>query len=383
MATREDRLAKLLSPAGVEINGNQPWDPQLHDKTAYDKILGGGTLGIGDAYVDGLWDSDELDELISRVLGADLHRSIAMSPQLIASTAMARIVNMQSRRRSKEVATAHYDLPSELYESFLDPNMQYTCGYWREADDLNEAQRNKMDLIARKLGITAGMKVLDIGFGWGQLANYFAQEHGAEVTGITISETQHRYAKEHFDSPDYKLMDYRELDMPEHFDRVTAIGVIEHVGYKNYRPFMQTVRNLLNQDGMFLLQTIGNTKTTVTGDAWLSRYIFPNGMTPSEVQLATAAEGVLLKEDGHSFGSDYDKTLMAWFDNFNANWPGLEGRMIDESRPELGHYDEHFYRTWKYYLLMCAGSFRSRKAMQLWQNVYSKNGIRGGYESVR
>ena len=383
MVTPEARLATLLSPAGIEVNGSNPWDLQIHDRKAFRKILSGGTLGIGEAYVDGLWECDSVDELISRVLGADLHKSISISPGLIASTAMARLVNMQSPRRSKRVATAHYDLPPRLYESFLDPNMQYTCGYWRKADNLAEAQLDKMDLIARKLGIAAGMKVLDIGFGWGQLANHFAQEYGAEVTGITISEAQCRYAQEHFSQPDYRLMDYRVLNMPGYFDRVTAIGVVEHVGYKNYRPFMQTVGSLLNKDGMFLLQTIGNTKTNATGDPWLNKYIFPNGMLPSETQLAAATEGVFIKEDNQSFGQDYDKTLMAWFHNFDVNWRKLEGKRIDESRPELGYYDERFYRTWKYYLLMCAGSFRSRKAMQLWQNVYSANGIKGGYEPVR
>lgn len=383
MSKPQETLARILQPAGIELDGKNPYDPQIHDDRAYNMILGGGTLGVGNAYIEGFWGCDRVDELVSKVLEADLHSMIAASPQLLARSALARVVNMQTPHRSKQVAEMHYDLPSELYEAFLDSNMQYTCGYWRKADNLDEAQRQKMSLVAKKLGIQQGMKVLDIGFGWGQLANYFAEEHGAEVTGITVSEEQLRYAQEHFDKPDYYLMDYRELDMPGYFDRVTAIGVIEHVGYKNYRPFMQVVRNLLARDGLFLLQTIGNTKSNVTGDPWLNKHIFPNGMTPSEVQLAAASEGVLLKEDEHSFGQDYDKTLISWHENFINNWPNLDGQMIDEARPELGRYDERFRRTWEYYFLMCAGSFRSRKAMQLWQNVYSRDGITYGYEPVR
>jgi len=379
----EGQLSNILQPAGIVINGENSWDPQVQDPRTYQRILRDGHLGIGESFMDKWWDCASLDELVCKIISNEIQTKIRTTPSLIANIVIAKIINMQSPKRSREVAERHYDLPVELYRSFLDENMQYTCGYWKNTDSLDDAQIQKMDLIARKLMLEPGMTVLDIGCGWGQLANHMAEKYGAEVTGITISNEQLAFAQSTHHKPKYVLKDYRDTENLGQFDRITAVGMIEHVGYKNYRPFMKVVRSLLKNDGMFLLHTIGDTKSSVTGNPWLNKYIFPNGMLPSEEYLDEATKGLLVKEDSHSFGPDYDKTLMAWFDNFNKNWPSLEGQLIDASQPSRGYYDERFYLMMKYYFLTCAGSFRSRKVMQLWQNVYSKNGIVGGYEVIR
>ena len=165
-----------------------------------------------------------------------------------------------------------------------------------------------------------------------------------------------------------RLQDYREIDEP--FDHVISLGMFEHVGRKNCRTYMEVVRRCLKENGLFLLQTIGNKVSALATDPWVSKYIFPNGYVPSLQQIAHAAEGLFVIEDLHNFGADYDKTLMAWFRNFDQAWPRFKER-----------YGERFYRMWKYYLLSCAGCFRARD-MQLWQIVLSPGGVSGGYQRI-
>jgi cyclopropane-fatty-acyl-phospholipid synthase len=253
----------------------------------------------------------------------------------------------------------------------LDKQMAYSCGYWRDAGNLDEAQENKLDLICRKLGLQPGTKVLDIGCGWGSLAKYAAEKYKAEVVGITVSQEQVDLARKICGGlpVEIKLMDYR--DIRGQFDRIVSVGMIEHVGYKNYRTFMEVTHRCLQGDGLFLLHTIGSNKSRTSVDPWINKYIFPNGMLPSIKQLGSAIEGLFVMEDWHNFSADYDKTLMAWDGRFEDSWEKLKSK-----------YDEGFHRMWRYYLLSCAGSFRARKN-QLWQIVLSKRGISGGYQSLR
>jgi cyclopropane-fatty-acyl-phospholipid synthase len=253
----------------------------------------------------------------------------------------------------------------------LDQRMVYSCGYWKDATTLDEAQEAKLDLICQKLNLRSGMHILDIGSGWGSFAKFAAEKYGVRVTGITVSSEQAEMATEMCKGlpVEFKLMDYRLLSGT--FDHIVSIGMFEHVGYKNYPIYMQVVHRCLKDDGLFLLHTIGGNKSEVMIDPWLNKYIFKDAMLPSIQQIGCAIEGVFVMEDWHNFSADYDKTLMAWHDHFVSSW--------DEIKED---YDEKFYRMWKYYLLMCAGSFRSRKN-QLWQIVLSKNGVQGGYESVR
>lgn len=199
-----------------------------------------------------------------------------------------------------------------------------------------------------------------------------------DVAGITVNE-QVEMGNQLCKGLNAKILlqDYRALDTDNLlgkntlFDRVVSVGMIEHVGYKNYALYMQTIRRMLHEDGIFLLQTIGGNISSVTADRWINKYIFPVGMLPSIKQIGNSTENVFVMEDWHNFGTDYDKTLMAWYQNFEQSWEELKAV-----------YDDRFYRMWKYYLLSCAGSFRTRKN-QLWQIVLSKNGIVGGYQPVR
>lgn len=366
----EKYIEDQLALAGVKINGQEPWDIRVNDKRFYSKLLTKGSLGMGESYMDSWIDCDQLDEAIFRILSNGLDK--VCSGWLEAWLCLqAMIQNLQSKGRALEVGKLHYDIGNELFALMLDKRMCYSCGYWRHARDLNEAQEAKLELVCKKIGLEPGMRVLDIGCGWGSFAKYAAEKYRAEVVGITISQKQLDLAKELCQGfpIELRFQDYRDVN--EKFDRVISIGQMEHVGYKNYRTYMQVVDRCLKDQGLFLLHTIGSNVSSKRGDAWLEKYIFPNGMLPSIAQLAAASEDLFVMEDWHNFGADYDKTLMAWYENFNRHWNSLK----DE-------YDQRFYRMWRYYLLTLAGSFRSRR-IQLWQVVFSKHGVRNGYLSIR
>jgi cyclopropane-fatty-acyl-phospholipid synthase len=248
--------------------------------------------------------------------------------------------------------------------------MIYSCGYWAEAETLDEAQEAKLDLICRKIGLERGMRVLDIGSGWGGFLKFAAERYGISGLGVTVSREQAAFANEHArDLPiETRLMDYMALD--GQFDRVVSVGMFEHVGYRNYRSYFDKVRSLLRPDGLFLLHTIGGNVSTTHGDPWAEKYIFPNGMLPSIAQIGEALEGLFVMEDWHNFGADYDRTLMAWRNNFDAAWPALSAR-----------YDDRFRRMWRYYLSVFAALFRARQ-INLWQIVLSPEGVAGGYRRV-
>lgn len=372
MPTRYQAQAeKLLEGTGVTIGGKMPWDPQVHDKRFFERVITQGSLGLGESYMDGWWDCEQIDGLISRVLQQDIKAKLRIDLKLMADVALTRILNYQSVGRAFHIGEAHYDLGNDLYRAMLDKRMTYSCGYWNTANDLDGAQEAKLELVCRKLGLKQGDRVLDIGCGWGSFAGYAAEKYGAGVVGVTVSREQVKLCREKYNGlpVGIYLQDYRDLDGK--FDHVVSIGMVEHVGYRNYRTFFEIVRRCLKYDGLFLLHTIGS-KVSATGtDPWIGKYIFPNSMLPSAKQLSAAAEGLLVMEDWHNFGADYDKTLMAWHANFERHWDALKDR-----------YDERFHRMWRYYLLACAGAFRAR-SNQLWQIVFSKDGIAGGYKSIR
>ncbi len=361
----------LLHKADVEIDGDRPWDIHVYNDMLYGRILREGSLGLGQSYMDGWWDCAALDQFFFRILKADIHNSVQLSWDLIRNYIKATLINLQSKDRAFQVGQQHYDLSNKLFQHMLDPLMIYSCGYWKNADNLAQAQEDKLDLICKKLYLEPGMRVLDIGCGWGGFAYFAAKKYGVHVVGVTVSEEQAAYARAWCkDLPVViELKDYRHIEGV--FDRIVSVGMFEHVGYKNYHEFMAIAHRCLKNDGLFLLHTIGSNLTTTYGDPWIDKYIFPNGMLPSVVRIAQAIEGLFIMEDWHNFGADYDKTLMAWHKNFNNNWQVIK----DE-------YDQRFYRMWNYYLLSCAGSFRARN-IQLWQLVLSKKGVFGGYSSIR
>ncbi|TNG93049.1 cyclopropane fatty acyl phospholipid synthase [Pasteurellaceae bacterium USgator11] len=359
---------RILEHAGITVNGSRPYDIQIENPKTYARVIQFGSLGLGESYMDGWWHCKRLDQFFYQLLRNNADRILpANIPDLIHALLM-RSTNMQSRRRAWIVGREHYDLGNELFEQMLDSNMQYSCGYWANAADLEQAQVAKLRMICDKLGLKAGMTLLDIGCGWGGLAKYAAEHYGTKVTGITISKQQQILAQQRCQGLDVEILlqDYR--DIRQQYDRVVSVGMFEHVGPKNHAEYFKVAARALKEDGIFLLHTIGSNITSNKVDGWIHKYIFPNGNLPSARQIAQAAEGHLLMEDWHNFGSDYDKTLMSWYANFCRAWPSLAADR---------KYDERFKRMFTYYLNCCAGAFRARD-IQLWQVLFSLNGVEGG-----
>jgi len=352
----------LFHLADISINGQNPWDIQIHDDRFYDRVLRDASLGLGEAYMDGWWDCEAIDTFIDRVLRANLREQVEKNLRMAWFLLKAKLFNRQSREKSKEVARRHYDLGNDLYQAMLDKRLNYTCAYWKDVQNLDEAQEAKLELVCKKIGIKPGMKILELGCGWGSFAKYAAEKHGANVVGINISKEQVALGRELCKGlpVELRLQDYREVE--GQFDAVISIGVMEHVGYKNYRTYMNVVDRCLKADGIAFVHTIGRNNSFTTGDPWTDKYIFPNGMLPSISQLGKAMEGLYVMEDWHNFGPHYDRTLMAWHANFNKAWPQLQER-----------YGERFKRMWNYYLLSSAGGFRSRTT-QLWQIILTRTG---------
>lgn len=370
-------VQRLAEKADIRINGNRPWDIQVHNDKLYARVLRQGTLGLGEAYMDGWWDCEAMDAMFCRALRARIEQAFTRNMPFRLTEAAQAVFNLQSRARAFMVARAHYDTDPALFRTMLGPTMQYSCARWEGVDavggaGLDAAQEQKMEMICRKLALEPGMTVLDIGCGWGTLALHMAEEHGVQVTGITVSREQLAFAQDKAASSgadvEYRLMDYRSLR--GEWDRVVSVGMFEHVGRRNYREFMDIARNCLKSGGLFLLHSIGSNGAYGVGagaDPWLTHYIFPNGVLPSPATLVDALERDFILEDWQNFGVDYDKTLMAWYANFEQ---GL--------RDGAFSCTERQHRMYQYYLLSCAGAFRAR-SIQLWQLVLSPEGMPGGY----
>ena len=369
------RVTALLAEADVQVGGSRPWDLQVHDPHFYARVLGQGSLGLGESYMDRWWDSASVEGMLVRVLDAGLDQRVHGAGELWDAL-RARLFNLQTRQRSREVGEHHYDLGNDLYAAMLGKRLVYSCAYWTQADgsvldSLDAAQEAKLELVCRKLKLKPGMRVLDIGCGWGEALKYAAQRYGISGVGVTISREQADYARTLCAGlpVEIRLQDYREIR--DSFDAVFSIGMFEHVGVKNYRAYFDVARRCLVPRGLFLLHTIGGNRSVTHTDPWIARYIFPNSMLPSAVQIAEAAEGVLVMEDWHNFGADYDLTLQAWRDNVERAWPALDMR-----------YDERFRRMWRFYLAASMATFRARHS-QLWQVVFSSGGVPGGYLAAR
>ena len=359
-------LAKLLDGSTITLNGDHPWDPQIRNNEFYRRVLAGGSLGLGESYMDGWWECEQLDEMYNRLLRAPRIRKYRFLSYALPYL-RAMFSNLQSRARAFAVGEAHYDIGNDLYRAMLDARMVYTCGYWKTADTLDDAQRDKLELVCSKLDLQAGMRVLDIGCGWGSFAKYAAETRGVQVVGVTVSKQQVALGQQQCKGLpiEFRLQDYRAVD--ESFDAIVSLGMFEHVGHKNYRAYMRVVRRCLADGGLFMLHTIGKNHSYVGVDPWIAKYIFPNGEIPSLKQIASSLQSRMVIEDMHNFGADYDRTLMAWFANFDAAWPQLSKQL-----------PERFYRMWKYYLHVCAGAFRARN-LQLWQLVIANQPQLGAY----
>lgn len=362
---------RLLERAGVPIDGPEAWSMRVHDERVWQRLVGERELGIGESYMDGWWDADELDEMLVRVLTSDIRGAIRPSAKLIATAAKAVITNRQTVRRARRNAHHHYDIGNELYAAMLDQRMVYSCGYWDSASDLAAAQEAKLDLICRKLHLEPGMRLLDIGCGWGAFIQFATERYGVQAVGISPAAEQVAYCRERVAGPSVEIRqgDYRKVSGT--FDRITSVGMMEHVGPRNLGAFFTVCDRLLAPGGMMLHHTIGVLRTKSYTNPWIDKYIFPGGVLPSLTQLAKAAEPTWVAEDVHNFGPDYDRTLMAWHANIEARWDQLPAG-----------YDERFRRMWRFYLLSCAAAFRARQ-LQLWQIVYRRSGVADRYQPVR
>lgn len=371
MKNAETFICEILKLADVEFNGTRPWDIKVNDQQLFQILLNDGILGLGETYMDGLWDCTDLDELIFKIIKADLEHKV--SPlKFLLPVITSKIFNVQKKSKAAKDVKSHYNLGNVLFKNMLDKRMTYSCAYWKNSDSLDQAQEAKLDLVCRKIGIKPGQTILDIGCGWGSLLKFAAEKFGVKGVGITLSEEQVHLGREMCKGLpiELHLEDYREHKGK--YDHIVSVGMIEHVGAKNYKTFMKVSERCLKDDGLFLLHTIGASTSKTSNDPWTDKYIFPGGMLPTAARLTKASDNLFVIEDWHNFGVDYSKTLVAWYNNFNINW-----------RAKISpYYDERFYRMWKYFLLTSSGSFRARRN-QLWQIVFSKKGVTRGYQSVR
>jgi len=354
------RAQEVLSRADIQVAGDRQWDISVNNDQFYARVLRLGSLGLGESYMDGWWDCPALDQFFSRILSAELDRNGPWDWRLVLRHLVATTFNRQTRSRAKRVAEQHYDLGNELFQNMLDRRMVYTCARWDNAFNLDEAQEAKLDFVCRKLALQPKMTLLDIGCGWGSLAKFAAEKYRAKVVGITLSREQMQLAQRTCEGlpVEIRLQDYRDVEGT--FDRIASLGMFEHVGYKNYRTFFQVAHRALRPGGLFFLSTIGANHSVHTTDPWIDKYIFPNSHLPSAAQISAAIEGLFGLEDWENWAADYDRTVMAWFQNFQQHWRNLQAR-----------YDERFYRMWKYYLMAAAASFRSRKD-QVWQILMNR-----------
>ena len=369
--SEKDRIIGLLEEAGIKVNGPNPWDLQIHNRQFWTRLFAQGTLGLGEAYMDGWWDAADLAEFFNRVLKADINQKLRVTPNLAWQIAQAKILNMQTIARSKRVADMHYS-ETDAYKASIDARMTGSCGYWPEGvTNVDQAQEAKLDLVCRKIGLQPGQTVWDIGCGWGAFMGFAAERYGANCVGVTVSPDQAAYGRERYKHlpVEFQVKDYRLFEGKT--DHVVSMGMFEHVGHKNYRTYFEKARSVIKDDGLFMMHTVGSQWSTETIEAWLEKYIFPGGVIPSMAQIGKAIDGLFSVIDVHNIGPHYDKTLVAWYENFDRNWK-------KDRNPE----EERFYRLWKYYLLCCAGGFRA-KVLQVWQFVLATRGVPDGYVTQR
>jgi len=332
-----DVAMNILSAAGIPINSTEPWSIQVHNEKVWDRVISQKQLGFAESYMEGWWDCAALDVMLTKLLSINVLDLMRPSPALAFHVARSSLRNNQTKNRAAANAKHHYNIGNELYSRMLDSEMVYSCAYWKDAKNLEEAQRAKFDLICRKLELQPGMRLLDIGSGWGGFLRYAVKNYGVEATGISPAGNQISLAREKSEGLGITFIQQDYRDLTGQFDRIVSIGMMEHVGPKNYKTFFGKCDELLTRDGRMLHHTISSNLSKLVTDPFFDRYIFPGGVLPSLAQIAAATENVFVIEDVHNFGPDYDRTLMEWQKNISARLS------------EIPLYDLRFPRMWDYY----------------------------------
>ena len=362
-----ENLIKVDGFILVDANSNEyiigkpekdiPIKLKILDKSLHYKLLLLPDLYLGQAYTDGslVIENGSLTEFLEIAM-----KNVGRGDTNIYATIIKKVfgtyrylTNFNLIKKSKSNVAHHYDISEKLYDLFLDENRQYSCAYFKNDNDtLEDAQQNKMNHIIKKLNLKNNQKVLDIGSGWGTLAIEIAKQSQCEVTGITLSENQLKYSQNKVkelnleNQVNFKLMDYRELN--EKFDRVVSVGMFEHVGRKFYGKYFNKVSDLLSDDGVALIHTIGSVNTPRDPHPWITKYIFPGGYTPSLSEVARPIENSgLIISDMEVLRMHYAHTLRNWKERF-----------LGKKDEVLTMFDEKFYRMWEFYLAGCEMAFK-------------------------
>lgn len=341
-------LTHLLHKAGIEPNGESPWDPKIRDERFYRAVLLGGSVGLGDAYLNGWWDCDDIAGFILRIVKSGFHLRVPRIDLFLRKFRFG-LTDAQDRAHSKRVAEVHYDEDPHVFDIMLGSTNNYTCARWEGVSTLDDAQKQKMDLLCRKAELAPGKKVLDIGCGWGGFLGFAAERYSTRGIGLTISPVQAEYASKRYDNLpiEFRLQDYR--DFSGTVDAVVSVCVIEHVGPSHYREYFEKARtSLARDDGVFAIQCIFACDEHATIDPWTEKHIFPNSILPTLDKIEKAVEGLFHVIDREFFREDYVKTFVAWRDN------------LAHHRQEIVQkYGLRYYRKYEYYLSLYVAGFGS------------------------
>jgi cyclopropane-fatty-acyl-phospholipid synthase len=365
-------VRKLVEVAGVPDTVFNHLN--VSDDSVWYDIITKANLGIAEGYMHGKIDVDPLPLFLSLLndtsIGTRRKEKFDVLGMVIGAIEaptqmMGWLFNLQTKELSSRVTKQHYDAGNDLYEVMLGPSMSYTCAYWKDAENLDQAQEAKFNLIMRKLELQPGMKVADLGMGWGTAAAYMHKHGKVNVTGVSLSEKQVEWAQNNLvkDGLRFIWSDYREHcedpDIVGTYDRIYSIGMFEHIGPKNYEPFFKCIKALLKPDGLAVVHTIGEPDFVAASDQFLEKYIFPGAVIPTLPMATKAFEHHFILEDFQNFGHDYSKTLAAWHVN-----------SLKFFRENPNAYSPEFQRMWEYYLKMCEALFELR-INQLWHFVLS------------
>jgi len=348
-------VSHFFNRARISVSESEPADIIVHDSSFYRDLLTKCSLGLGDSYIEGKWDSANIDKVIFRILSSGVYQKIGFVYDLFREM-KSRSVNLQNREGSKKVINKHYDLPVEIYAAFLDSYFQYTCAFFEGTSDLKQAQINKSD------------RVMDVGGGWGGLAKFMADKYLVKPVVVTLSNEQANYIREtHGEKIEVWLCDYRDVPtmLTEQFDAVSAVGILEHIGHKNYRTFMEIISQSLKNGGRFLLHTLYTLSSKPEQNPWVDKHIFPNSELPPIGFIRSSAKSFVKTVTGslgfQELTSHYNPTLIAWNNNLNR---AIESGIVKMS--------EMMHRKFQYYFLSYAGAFQA-EYLRVGQFLYEKN----------